>query len=136
MIPLHLADEQSHPHPLLHDMVLLLLLIHIQISWLQHLPILLLPLHIFLNMHPRLILLLLLLPLCLHVCHHILLILHPLLRLCHHPPIILILLVHMCRHPLIPLPPPLPPHVSQDFYSLDTMITSSTIALHIHDIDI
>jgi len=34
-----------------------------------------------------------------------------------------------------PLPPPIPPHVSNCFDSLDTMITSGTIAPHIHDID-
>jgi hypothetical protein len=32
--------------------------------------------------------------------------------------------------------PPLPPHVSQDFDALDTMITSGTVDAHIHDIDI
>jgi hypothetical protein len=31
---------------------------------------------------------------------------------------------------------PLPPHVSQAFDALDTMITSSTVNAHIHDIDI
>jgi hypothetical protein len=32
--------------------------------------------------------------------------------------------------------PPLPPHVSQVFYALDTMITSGIVDAHLHDIDI
>jgi hypothetical protein len=61
MIPLHLSHQHIHPHPLPHHMVLFILLIPLHMSQFHHIPILLLPLHMCLNLNPCMILLLLLL---------------------------------------------------------------------------
>jgi hypothetical protein len=128
MIPLHLAYKQSHPHPLLHPMVLLFLMIILHMIWLQHLPIvhpppppLVSPPHVFepvstSNPPPP------------------------------PPPPLPLLLSPSSNHYLSPSPhvsssidpplPPLPRHVPKYFDALDTMITLGTIDAHIHDIDI
>jgi hypothetical protein len=147
MILLYLAHQQTHPRPLFHHMVILLVMLLLHMSRLCHPPILILTLHMCLNLHPRLIL-------------RPLYVTAPSLSdpppLPPHPP------THVSApstsDPPLPPPPPPPPlvspsidlypssphvssyidppplHVSQDFDALDTMLTLGTIA-YVDDLD-